>query len=64
MSKKQRIEDLEVKVSYQEHLLSELNEVIVEMRDEIERLRSDLTAVAEQVNEGTGDLPGEKPPHY
>lgn len=64
MSEKQRIEELEVKFAYQEHLLSELNEVIVAMRDELERLRSDLTAVAEQVNVGMGDLPGEKPPHY
>jgi len=63
-----RIADLEVRLTYQESTLDELNEVIVKQQSQIdvlliqvEYLRSQLEGQSDQPVEGSDDAP---PPHY
>ncbi len=58
-----RLTDLEVKVAFQEHLLAELDEVIQELRGQVELLQADLRALREQHELGPED-PDQRPPHY
>ncbi|MEX2673487.1 MAG: SlyX family protein [Phycisphaeraceae bacterium] len=61
-----RIVELEVKLAYQEKTLSDLNDVILQQQQMIERLEKRLTALKEQV-EAAGEAPGphdDPPPHY
>lgn len=63
----QRITELERKVSYQDKLLEELNEVIFELSQRLKQLEARQKAMKEQFD--SGDLvkrPEEEtpPPHY
>jgi uncharacterized coiled-coil protein SlyX len=60
----QRIEDLEVKVAFQEHTIAQLDE---ELRKTIDRLEKLERRVEELVAEHASSVDGpidEKPPHY
>lgn len=60
---------LEERLTYQQHLIDQLNEVVLAQQLHLERLGRELnnyaTAVARLAQSPSGeDLPHEKPPHY
>ncbi|HQF53817.1 MAG TPA: SlyX family protein [Fibrobacteria bacterium] len=61
-----RILELEVKVAYQERTLDSLNEVILDLRSELETLRREFDVFRDETREA--DKPfgpaNEPPPHY
>ncbi len=64
-----RIIELETKISYQEHLLHELNEVVTAQQKQIDALEKELRRIREHLKAGHSsgiarpeeDVP---PPHY
>jgi SlyX protein len=65
----QRMTDLEERLTYQQHLIDQLNDVVLGQARQLERLGRELasyvTAVERLTQQGLGeDLPHEKPPHY
>jgi SlyX protein len=64
----QRITDLEERLTYQQHLIDQLNDVVLSQSRQLERLSRELagyvTAVERLAQGVQGDLPHEKPPHY
>lgn len=60
----ERITSLEVKLAFQERLLSELDDVIRAMRDEIDTLRDEMRRISERIPSDIGPIIDEKPPHY
>jgi SlyX protein len=65
----QRLIDLEIKASFTEDALEQLNHVVVRQQQEIEWLLREVRALRQQVPEGSGQAafsrPGEDvPPHY
>ncbi|WP_417685539.1 SlyX family protein [Roseibium sp.] len=63
-----RIEKLEIDLAHANHVIDELNEVVIEQGKQIARLTRKLTEMTDQVEELIENaLPGhqvEKPPHY
>ncbi len=59
-----RIEDLEVKVAFQEHAVAQLDEVIQQLRLQIEALQRDLIAVREQQAAMMPPVEDAPPPHW
>ena len=62
-----RLTDLEVKASFTEDLLDQLNQTIFRQQQMIERLARDLAALRDQVPEDSTtfrSLRDELPPHY
>ncbi len=65
----QRLIDLEIKASFTEDALEQLNQVVVRQQQELEWLLREVRALRQQVPEGGGQAtfsrPGEDlPPHY
>lgn len=64
----QRLTDLEIKLSYQEDLLDQLNQVVVRQQQEIDLLLREVRQLRAQLPEGTGQTfsraSEELPPHY
>ena len=64
----QRLNDLEIKFSYAENLLDQLNLVIYRQQQQIDDLARELRRLRQQVPEGGGAAPlnlrDELPPHY
>lgn len=65
----QRLIDLEIKASFTEDALEQLNQVVVRQQKEIEWLMREVRALRQQVPEGGGQAtfsrPDEDfPPHY
>ena len=65
----QQIIELETKVSYQEDLIQELNNHVIEQQRQIDTLTSLCGRLKEQLNEIMLNMPDlesgdEKPPHY
>jgi SlyX protein len=64
----QRLTDLEIKLSYQEDLLDQLNQVVVRQQREIDLLLREVRQLRQQVPEGSGPTfsraSEELPPHY
>ena len=67
----QRLTELEIKASFQEDLLDQLNQVIVRQQQDIAQLRRDMDTLRQQAQQaadaGPGllrDLRDELPPHY
>lgn len=64
-----RVNKLEEVVTYQQQLVGELNEIVIELRTQVDELESRYAEFADRVkSSGTSasiieDLP-EKPPHY
>jgi SlyX protein len=63
-----RIEALETKISYQEHLIQELNEVVISQQNQmdkleksLEQLRDYIRSAGEQQSSPEQEAP---PPHY
>lgn len=63
-----RVTLLEELYSHQQRIVQELNEVLVRMQADIDRLTSENNRLREQlrnvVETAGDDLPHEKPPHY
>lgn len=63
----QRLIDIETKISHQEFLIEQLNEVVRIQQETIDRLEKSLKIVASRLGETDGKKVGpanEKPPHY
>ncbi len=64
----QRLTDLEIKASFAEDLLDQLNQVIVRQQQEIDLLMREVRDLRQQMPEGAGPAQGraseELPPHY
>lgn len=65
----ERLIELETKISYQDHLIGELNDVVTRQQKQIDRLEKAMSRLHEQMK-GGGDSglarPDEEapPPHY
>ena len=62
-----RLEDLEVRMAFQDKLIGELDDVVRLLRDEIDRLKAEVGTLRAQVqasSAGASSLADEKPPHY
>ena len=64
----QRLNDLEIKASYTEDLLDQLNLTVYRQQQQIDDLARELLRLRQQVPEGGGAAPrnlrDERPPHY
>ena len=64
----QRLIDLEIKLSFTEDLVDDLNKVIVRQQQQIDMLIRELSAVRHQAGDNTNggfrSLRDELPPHY
>lgn len=64
----ERITALEVKVSYLEDFLNQIQEVAVEQEKTIETLKKEIKLMSTRLHEVSdaveGDIPNRKPPHY
>jgi uncharacterized coiled-coil protein SlyX len=60
-----RLTDLEVRYSYLERTVTELDGVILELKARVERLQKAVAEIrASELDEGLLAAPNEKPPHY
>ena len=65
-----KLEDLQVKYSFQEDLLQELNKIIVQQQDDIGAIKSEIQRIKEELislheSQGsTQSIDAEVPPHY
>lgn len=68
MEQNDRITELEIKVSYLEDFLNQIQAVAVEQTKDIEKLKKENKALIEKMREMSdsleGDIPNRKPPHY
>ncbi|MFY7863456.1 SlyX family protein [Roseateles sp.] len=64
----QRLIELEIKASFSEDLLDQLNQIITRQQDQIDALRRDVAALRQQEPEAGGpvfrSLRDDLPPHY
>lgn len=64
-----RLAEIEIKLSYAEDMLEELNKTVFRQQQQIEMLQTELRALRERVHsdddqDSPRDLRDEKPPHY
>lgn len=60
-----RVIELEVKLTYQDRTVAELNEVVIELRAALARLQAKTKRFEEQLAAGLPDAPENgPPPHY
>ncbi|MCQ2592032.1 MAG: SlyX family protein [Treponema sp.] len=68
MEQEERLTNLEIKLSYMEDFMNQIQEVAVEQAKEIERLKVENKLLSEKMNElieNSGEeIPNRKPPHY
>lgn len=69
MDLESRIIELETKISYQDHTIHELNDVITRQQKQIDRLETDMKRIRDHLKGNTGSQlarPDEEvpPPHY
>ncbi len=65
----ERIIELEIKAAYQEDLLQELNKIVADQQQQIDRLEATCRMLNERIKSlstagGTGENIEEVPPHY
>ena len=64
----ERITNLEIKLSYLEDFMNQIQGVCVEQTKEIEKLKKENKLMAEKIKDlienAEGDIPNRKPPHY
>jgi SlyX protein len=63
----QRLIKLEKQTAFQEYLLQELNDVVTNQQQEIDKLKKKINQLTEQNISNTmsdNNLKNEKPPHY
>jgi len=66
---KDRLIELETKISYQDHIIGELNEVVTRQQDQIDRLEKDMKQLWQHLKQSssTGLARSDEevpPPHY
>lgn len=63
-----RLTQLEIKVSYLEDFLNQVQQVAVQQTRDIEKLKVENKLMAEKIRDlienAEGDIPNRKPPHY
>lgn len=60
-----RLEDLEIKIAFQDKAINELNQVLCDQQKEIDRLAALVDILIKQRTERESHGPAnEKPPHY
>lgn len=61
-----RFVTLETKIAYQEKVIADLNDVVIEQGRSCEKLARRVTRLEQQLEQllGQFDVPAEKPPHY
>jgi len=66
-----RLLDLEESLCHDQRLIEELNQVVIDLRGQIDQLEKRLSraelrvrAVDQRIPDSEEDLPHEKPPHY
>lgn len=63
-----KITELQIKISYLEDFMNQIQEVTVEQTKDIEKLKKENKALVEKIKElaenAEGDIPNRKPPHY
>jgi uncharacterized coiled-coil protein SlyX len=60
-----RIIELEIRYTYLERVVQDLDQVIIELRAQVDRLQREVIEVTGAVRNAPGSSPGnEKPPHY
>ena len=62
-----RIDELEIRISYLENYLNQLNEIVLENGKMIEAIKKEQLSFRQQMDEVTSQMPGPdaaKPPHY
>jgi SlyX protein len=63
----ERLIDLEIKITHQEHQIEQLNKTVFEQQQKIDQLDALLKALGKRLqNTGAGEVgpANEKPPHY
>ncbi len=63
----ERIDALEIRMTYLENYLNQLNDIVLENGKIIETVKKDQVSLRQQMNEVANELPGPeaaKPPHY
>ncbi len=65
----QRLTDLEIRFSHQDHFLEQLNKIVVAQQTTIERLEKEILDLKRSINSENGvqanrTLQDDKPPHY
>lgn len=65
----QRLDELEIKISYQDDLVHELNAIVSQQQKKIDQLEASINSLNERIRELAMSAPGdppleEKPPHY
>ena len=65
MDTEKRLTDLESTIAFQDHTINELNEVVIRLQDQVERLETKLQLVIEQASMAMPEPTDEEPPpHY
>lgn len=66
MDLESRLIEVEIRIEYQERLIETLNQVILDLRAELEQVHRDFERLAHQVDDSSLPLgpANEKPPHY
>ena len=68
MNQDQLIINLEMKISYLEDFVQQLQEVVLEQGAALERLKAEnqpiKTKLADMAEQLEGDVPNRRPPHY
>ena len=64
MSQQNRIEELEVKVAFQEHTIAELDGVIQKMRAEFENLKAEVAKTRSELLARLPPTEDAPPPHW
>lgn len=58
--------ELETKLAYQEHAIAELNDVILSLRRDLERLAREVELMRDRVENGQQEIgpANDRPPHW
>lgn len=64
MSQEKRIAELEIRLTYQTDLCKQLDEVVREFADRVERLEFQLAELKDSIHQEPIGPHDDKPPHY
>ena len=64
MDPKNRMEELEIKVAFQEHCLSQLDEVIQTLRVEVDMLKAETSSLKQELGSLQPSPEDAPPPHW